>query len=515
MIKIQDVDIYRILSCYHDIKMLMQNTGAEEAKVKIKEILSTYKGLIHTKQTCRYVEELRELLIMVDAIFTGDMGSVLFHYNEVVSQNISLRNIVEFTFSSMCIARVFSNIKVAANILQAALERYPDINNVHNCGLQHEMFFAYYNVGNMKKATEQLKKLNTSYDKSVKADRLGELILNSVNKTYAYYALERQDFEAAKLSSEYLSPSGRDQMSELISKLETDYKLAQAKLQQEKIAMATQSHSIITEQANEAESEAHKLDKVVHEEHGRELTQLSIESRQIHLLENTAAPIEPGIPLPGTMQALAGMIALEPHTIRSLSHKVVNLYFNHLKAEQHKENLLDLRARCTHDGKWIIRGHEYVFRDVEDTEVCRIEQLPSYYMAIDTEYNAENIVIFQKALHASRIARAHGQDGVKFIGGVVELKALAAGDDRLYTSEIYRNSHNEVLVLFNKHGNHAKVQQDAIRCSLNMIDLAPMRDVEITTPSQTGHDIEHEIARIDAEYLSILGSESMLAVFEE
>ena len=235
------------------------------------------------------------------------------------------------------------------------------------------------------------------------------------------------------------------------------------------------------------------------------------------------APIASSTPLtrqheayaPQNIAILAMRIDSGDIQIESLSHKIINLYFQYMKSMQQKENLLALHAHHGHEAKWII-GKDVYLSDAE-SRTFNIDRLNHYYMAIDhtllTTMEPFTRQAFEVALATGRIARDYGQSGIKIFKSIAELKTLTTGDSRLYTTKMYKNHHGDTLILFDRFGNHEEIARIANRNSELQILELPRYDYILST-AQTKF-VAAQITRIEEEYHSIASTEWVDAPHDE
>jgi|GEM_PF-2186678 len=80
----------------------------------------------------------------------------------------------------------------------------------------------------------------------------------------------------------------------------------------------------------------------------------------------------------------------------------------------------------------------------------------TYYGYIADKFQGAENAVLKTALEKGFAKRVEGVNGVKAFKGVFEIKI--DGDERLYTNKVYRNEQGQLLLYFDRHGNHGAVK---------------------------------------------------------
>ena len=110
---------------------------------------------------------------------------------------------------------------------------------------------------------------------------------------------------------------------------------------------------------------------------------------------------------------------------------------------------------------------ESILWSISETESYKVSAQSKFifqgkvcYALIDPNIKLDPATLdqFNQAIDKGIAARSKGQNGIKFLKSILELKIDA--DLRLYTDIIYKSNHNgEYLIIFNKKADHTKIKQ--------------------------------------------------------
>lgn len=118
---------------------------------------------------------------------------------------------------------------------------------------------------------------------------------------------------------------------------------------------------------------------------------------------------------------------------------------------------------------WKIKeGQVYFYQDEGEKEqqddprgkVYKIAGEKDLYCVIseDVKLDASAFKVYKTAIEKGIAYRKSGQNGIKLVGGIYELKMYGILDDeRPYTSEIFVNKYGKCLLVFDQIGNHQTI----------------------------------------------------------
>jgi len=130
-------------------------------------------------------------------------------------------------------------------------------------------------------------------------------------------------------------------------------------------------------------------------------------------------------------------------------HKKIHAHFQEIKAQQ----LSELSSFNMGSSGWKVDN-----KNIPLTQVTFLGKYNGlkYYGCIAGKFQGSENDAFKSALMKGFAKRAEGVNGVKAFKGVFEIKI--DGNERLYTNKVYKNEQGQLLLVFNKYGNHDAVK---------------------------------------------------------
>lgn len=158
------------------------------------------------------------------------------------------------------------------------------------------------------------------------------------------------------------------------------------------------------------------------------------------------------------------------------SKNLLRKYFQYIKQHKQTQAVVEL-------SDWSL-GHKTV--TAEEVYCVRSNSIKNLYFYITPELISEYpaLLTSEKLSNLKMISRdSRSVDGIKHLGGIIELKILDAGDDRFVLQRIYRKPNGDLLIVFDAVMNHDEVAAHVGDTTVQTVDC-------VTGAAQPADDAE-------------------------
>lgn len=292
-------------------------------------------------------------------------------------------------------------------------------------------FKVFEKFGRYEEADLRLSRLFEIYEKGTSL-----LVIRAINEaSYIRYLnlIENKEYESAKKIIKYLNPDIRHKESTLLDRL----------IEEEK------SEDIVNITISKIEDIL--LNDIIKLVYLREKSQESQIEESDYVTSRKISAL-----LPRDVKSFLHIVDTEQLDFVQMPGSLIHAYYQ-IKKSIESYDALDMN-KLSSSPIWNIKGKEF---NAKSPEIVKLSNIGNYYCTIDPEL--EHHDVFDRALGKGRIVRSKGQEGVKFLGNIFELKTTSEelGDIRLYAEEVFLDNFGNHLIKFNKIGTHSDIKRKA------------------------------------------------------